>query len=83
MIRVTVELLSGGFGPAEHIGTAYITNDGTGTKTSGNYDVWLSQRGRPSWTWREGEVQGFRRKKMLAWDLLYLALKACVGDRND
>ncbi len=82
MIRVTVELLPGGFGPAEHMHTAYITNNGSGTKTRGNYDVWLSQRGRPNTTWREGKVKGHRRKKYSAFHLLRLALEACIRDEE-
>lgn len=82
MIRVTVELLPGGLGPAEHLGTAFITNDGTGTKTKGNYSVWLSQRRRPNTVWREGVVKGFRRKRFSSFHLLFLALKSCIGDEE-
>jgi hypothetical protein len=84
MIRVTVELLPLGFAMSKkHLGTAHITNLGTGSPTRGNYKVTLSKSGKPNSIWREGIVRGFKRKQMTAWDLLYLALKACLGERND
>lgn len=83
MIRVTVELLPGGdAGRARHLGTAYIANDGTGTETTGSYSVMLSRRGMPWSIWKRGRVQGFPRKRLLAWDLLYRALDGTVGHRN-
>ena len=82
MIVVTVELLSAVTGARTHLGTAVIANDGRGTVTSGNYDVRLSKRGRPADIWRRGRVEGFPRKRLGAWDLLYRALRATVGGRN-
>jgi hypothetical protein len=35
-----------------------------------------------STVWRRGTVSGFKRRQKGAWDLLYLALKDAVGDRN-
>jgi hypothetical protein len=66
----------------EHLGTAIITNDVTGTETSGNYTVILSKRGNPKSCWKAGKVKNFPRKKRGAWDLLYLALKNIVEERN-
>lgn len=91
MIRVTVELISGNDGHLEHLGTAIIGNDLSGDRSRGNYDVYLSRRGRrpgacwwhsPSSVWRRGRVEGFPRERLLAWDLLYRALAATVGARN-
>lgn len=88
MIIVTVEMIPASGGPKRHLGTAKITNDGTGSVTAGNYDVTLSKWGQPGWglpsraLWRRGRVEGFRRKQLGPWDLLYKALVACVGERN-
>lgn len=83
MIRITVELI-----PARapdkprHLGTALITNDGTGTPESGNYTVRLSKWGRPNTTWKTGRVENFPRRKLGPWDLLLFALVATVGKRT-
>lgn len=83
MIVVTVELWPGGNKKlAEHLGTARIWNDCTGTKTMGNYQAVLSKRGMPDSTWKGGSVQGFPRKRLLAWDLLYRVLCDIVGGRG-
>lgn len=82
MIKVTMELIPLGVGPSEHLGTATITNIGTGTKTKGNYVVRLSRKGQPESEWKSGHVNNFNRKEQLGWDLLLLALEACIGDRR-
>jgi hypothetical protein len=81
MMVVKVELWPGGIEAAKQdLGTAYITNDGTGTADIGNYDVRLGRmRGRG--VWRTGRVEGFKRKILGPWDLLCLALAALVGKR--
>lgn len=84
MIRVTVELVSA-IDPKRNkvLGVAVIANDGKGTATHGNYDVVLSKAGAAiSQKWRQGRVEGFARKNRGGWDLLFLALRACVGERN-
>ncbi len=80
MIRVTVELLPGGFGPVKHLGTAIITNDGTGTPTRGNYNVQLSRRGAPKSIWRRARVHGFPRKRLGSWHLLGRAITAALEE---
>jgi hypothetical protein len=82
MIRVTVELVSAITGKTEVLGVGTITNDGTGTKTSGNYTVSLSKRGGKS-HWCTANLYDFPRRKLLAWDLLYRALRETVGYRNE
>jgi len=82
MIRVTVELLPHGFGPPQHLGTATVANDGRGTHNEGSYAAVLSRRGRPSSAWRRTRVEGFPRRRLTAWDLLYRVLRKAVGDRN-
>ena len=84
MIRVTVELVP--FGIEEnkkHLGTAIISNDGTGSHASGNYDIVLSKwNNKEDEVWKRDRVEGFNRLFKGAWDLLYIALKNTVGDRN-
>lgn len=84
MIRVTVELVSA-VNPSRNrlLGVAKIVNDGAGSETHGNYRVELSKAGRAvSQVWRHGYVEGFPRKNRGGWDLLFLALRSCVGSRN-
>lgn len=83
MLRITVELLpKGDASRSRHLGTAYITNDGSGDTQHGNYTVVLSKWDKPSAVWREGRVEGFPRRSRGSWDLLFRALRACVGVRN-
>lgn len=82
MIVVTISLWPNGDRSREqHLGTACITNDGTGDETTGNYDVLLSTKGDNPKPWRRGKVEGFPRKRLGAWDLLLWALVIAVGDR--
>lgn len=88
MIRVTVELISA-IDPSRNVvlGVATIANDGQGSLLSdgrrGDYDVVLSKWApKLSQVWRKGRVTGFDRKNRGGWDLLFLALRACVADRN-
>lgn len=60
----------------------FITNDGTGDSSNGNYKVKLNEKGnkdRLSKGWKTGYVKGFKRKKLLAWDLLLMALVPALG----
>ena len=82
MIRVTIELLpAGNESRKRHLGTVDIANDGTGTRGLGNYNVRLSRRGNPDSTWKTERINGFRRLKFGAYELLLLALAATVGQR--
>ena len=96
MIRVTVELLPGGDASRpKHLGTCLIANDLEDSSESdgrlGSYLIALSKWGRPITSirtaaqrdvWRRGRITGFRRRSRGPWDLLYLALRETVGDRN-
>lgn len=83
MVVVTVELWPGGDPTRKrHLGTAWIANDGTGDRRTGNYWVKLFSRGKRPRLWKEGIVRGFPRKDLLAWDLVYRALRNIVGSRN-
>jgi len=84
MIRVTIELLPHGSElHKRHLGTMEISNDGSGgTGTTGSYNVRLSKRGLPAVLWRRARVEGFPRKLLGAYDLVYRAFAASVGMRN-
>ncbi len=81
MLRVTIELVPLGIeSRAKVIATGTIANTGTGTPASGDYRIELCDAaGR---RWKSGHVEGFPRKRLLAWDLLYRALEKMVGNRN-
>lgn len=81
MIRVTVELIPWGVGKPQHLGTAEIFNDATGTTTRGNYGFRLFSRNKR--LYKEGEVKDFPRKRLLAYDLLYRVLREAMGERNE
>lgn len=73
MIRVTVEMVP--FGIEAHkriIGTAIISNDGTGDHLSGNYKVSVGYGAKEKW--KKGTVKDFPRKRLNAWHLLSRAL---------
>ncbi len=75
MIVITMELWpKGDKSRAQHLGTAQIINDASGSLARGNYTVTLSRRGKPNSVWKTGEVKKFPRKRFLAWDLLGMAL---------
>lgn len=88
MIRVTVELVSAIHSSRSKIlGIAEIANDGRATITSGgqlgDYSVRLSKWApNTEQLWKRGVVRGFDRVKRGPWDLLYVALRAVVGARN-
>lgn len=88
MLIVTVELKRPGESRTEKIGLMHITNDGTGTKTRGNYEVILSAaptpaqilKGRcgPEYTLEyqvgiKSYLKGFERKKD-CWRLVQAVL---------
>lgn len=85
MIRVTVELLPGGKELDKEvlgIGTIALL-EAKDKGRLGTYHVRLSKRGKhQDRLWRKGEVRDFPRKRLGGWDLLYLALRDIVGERN-
>lgn len=85
MLRVTIDLLpSGDESRKRTLGVVNIANDLTGDLDTGNYDVWLSKSlvGKAGQTWKKGRVEGFPRRRLGPYDLLYRALRATVGGRN-
>lgn len=78
MIKVTVELYPFGNESRKRVlCTGKIWNDGTGSKTSGNYRYRLMCVGG-SRMWREGSVKGFPRKRKSVWWLLAKCLLDAV-----
>jgi hypothetical protein len=80
MLIVRIELHSAVTGQVTTVATGKIVNTGTGSPTQGNYRIELQDAaGR---LWKTGHLEGFPRKRLLAWDLLYRTLEKLVGNRN-
>lgn len=80
MLVVRIELHSAVTGEIKTLATGTICNTGTGSHTQGNYRIDLQDAaGR---RWKSGHIEGFPRKRLLAWDLLYRALETLIGNRN-
>lgn len=80
MIRVTVELLRrGSEKDRETLGVAEIVNVG-GTPQKGDYAVRLMGKGGRAW--KTGTVEGFLRRRLGGWDLLFRALGGVIAGRN-
>lgn len=82
MIRITVELLK--FGEEDEkklLGVMEISNDASGNVNIGNYKFKISKFGGKG-VWKQGRLEDFDRINKGPWDLLYLALRSAVGNRN-
>lgn len=67
----------------ETLGVAKIRNTGeSGSLVFGDYEVELKKWGPSGRRWRKGTVTRFPRLRLGPWDLLYRALRDCVGTRN-
>lgn len=81
MIVVSIELWPhGDQAKARPLGVALITNDGTGNKVTGNYNVKLSHSGKyieKPGVYKTGTVKNHRRS-LSVYHLAYKALKACL-----
>lgn len=81
MLVVSIELWPhGDQAKAKPLGVAIITNDGTGDKVAGNYDVKLSHSGKyfgKPGPYKTGTVKSHRRN-LSVYHLVYKALKACL-----
>ena len=85
MLRVTIELVPLGREEGKRtIGVVEIANDGSGDRTTGNYDVRLFKHlvGKGGQVWKRGRVEGFPRQALGPYDLVFRALRATVGGRN-
>jgi hypothetical protein len=80
MLIVKIELHSAVTGRITTIATGKIVNTGTGSPAQGNYRIEL--RDAAGRRWKTGHIEGFPRKRLLAWDLLYRALEKLAGKRN-
>jgi hypothetical protein len=82
MIVVTIELWPGGDQQRKQLlGAVTIANDTSGTQMVGNYHYALAKR-RGEGAWRQGQVKGFPRQRLGAYDLLFRVLRSAVGSRN-
>ena len=82
MIRITCELWPGGHESRKRLlGTMSITNDGTGTRERGNYDVSLRRSGGTG-KLRYTQVCGFSRKAHSVFQLLRLALNQLHTEKD-
>lgn len=91
MIYVRIELWPRGNRERARVlgeGTIANTADAADRANFGNYNVNLMKSpeyARPQnlgQTWRRGRVVNFPRKRLGPWDLLFRALAATVGARN-
>lgn len=84
MIHIRIELWPlGDKTRSRLLGTIDIANDGTGTRELGNYFVKTANA--LGQVWRTGHVNGWPRMKykMALHELVYLCLKAAVGERAE
>lgn len=88
MLVVIIEIWPGGDEQRKRrLGVATIVNDGKGTEEIANYQFEifkgpeLGSRNRS--VWKRGKIQGFARRMLGPWDLLYRGLKQTVKSRND
>jgi hypothetical protein len=80
MLIVKIELHSAVTGQVTTIAIGRIVNTGTGSPSQGNYRIEL--RDAAGRKWKTGHIEGFPRKRLLAWDLLYRVLGKLVRHRN-
>ena len=77
MIRITIDLVSARTGETTRIGCAVIRNDGTGTRTRGNYDVMFGSKRKSAW--RTAHVVDYPRLSKNVWYPVYRALKVALN----
>lgn len=92
MLRITIDLIPhGDSSRTETIGCIYIANDGSGDLNTGYYNSVLTLRRAAKRAvtalgakdiWKRARVEGFPRKRLGPYDLLYRILHAAVGSRN-
>lgn len=89
MIVVRVELHSAVTGEITEIGTAIISNDGTGTNDRGNYDVKVARKQSAGnlrymfhYPRRTGRVENYPRLKYCVWRLVIRALRSAFPEET-
>ena len=81
MLNATIEFWPfGDKSRAEVVATAVIGNDGSGTKTQGNYTIDFFERGIYDEKEKRVRVEGFLRQEHGPFRLLYEALKEVYED---
>ncbi len=77
MVRITIEIVP--YGSLENkriLGSVDIINDGTGTKTIGNYSVTaINGNGK---VFRKCKIEGYRRKADSIWKLMKMVFDIIV-----
>lgn len=81
MIVIKIEMWpKGEKSKAYPLGVMAIANEG-GSLSVGNYSFIATDRaGRP---WKEGKLEGFPRKRLGAYDLIFRCLRVMIGARNE
>lgn len=75
VLVVTVKIWPKGNPEFEYtLGTAYIRNDGTGSPSKGNYTYDIVGRGESTLNGGAGRIEGFPRKRLIAWELVHRVL---------
>lgn len=86
MLVIKIELWPLGDGcKAETLGVAKIVNDGTGTRSVGNYTLSIFRKGS-SKVLKSGRISGFPRLRKGPWELLMLCLASAylkVTEKSD
>lgn len=72
MIRIDLDLIYGGFGVPKNLGHIEIWNDGTGSKTKGNYCYKAIKNGRQK---AAGQIKNFPRKQRDVFRLLQCVIE--------
>jgi hypothetical protein len=79
VIVVKIEMWPGGDqSKAYPIAVGVIVNDGTGTKSKGNYEFSLGLK-RPNW--RVGKVFDYPRQRLNVWHLLHEVLDVATSSK--
>lgn len=76
MIRITIELCSARTGKVTELGRIHLTNQGTGTRTHGNYHVEVFGKPPRQTPIRQAHVHNHPRLARPVFDLLLKALLA-------
>jgi hypothetical protein len=85
VIVVTVELHSAIDGHVERLGTMVVGNDGSGTPSVGNYNVFVGKRGQTDLAeiirqpWRRGRIEAWPRNRFAAMWLINRAFQVTFG----
>jgi hypothetical protein len=83
MIVVKIELWPyGNEAKKTEIGKMSIINDGTGSKSLGNYDVKVFKETNLNKIWRQIKLLNFPRKQFGIWELIELSLHEILNRKK-